>query len=152
MWRRRMAVAAREGAGAAGTPAGSQAVEADRQAGGDDALLSSVRVFLALRCLLRGGSAEWAEGGGVPGGEGVGLGGHPPFLMAATVLASNPPLKVSDLPLTGKISWLRQAGKRPAVRRILERLLTRSFWIRRPPGPPDRAGSHGAKALSRDQR
>ena len=101
------------------------------------------------------GSAEWAEGGGVPEGEGVGLGGHPLLLMAATVLASNPPLKVSDLAINGK-DIMAAAGLEsgPAVRRILERLLDEVI-LDPAANTRDRLielAVKCAKALSRDQR
>jgi len=147
-----------EGAGGGGgrLPEARQLRQIARQVGAD-ALLSSVRVFLALRGELAegAGSAEWAEGGGVPEGEGVGLGGHPLLLMAATVLASNPPLKVSDLAINGK-DIMAAAGLEsgPAVRRILERLLDEVI-LDPAANTRDRLielAVKCAKALSRDQR
>lgn len=126
----------REGGGRLPAPAELRAIA---RRTGPDALLAAVRVHLAgasqsaaagLAPATSAGatSASTAEAAGaadIPARapEG-GMGGHPLLLLAASVLASNPPLRVSDLAINGKdVMEAAGIGRGPMVREILERVL-----------------------------
>lgn len=88
---------------------------------GPDALLAAVRVHLATPAGVAGAKAMAESAAPTAGSD---MGGHPVLLLAASVLAANPPLRVSELAVNGK-DVMAQAGieRGPVVRSILERLL-----------------------------
>jgi tRNA nucleotidyltransferase (CCA-adding enzyme) len=97
------------------------------RATGPDSLLAAVRVHLATRQALAAtpvGTAA-ASGGDMPAqAPEADLGGHPLVLLAASVLASNPPLRVGELAINGRdVIAVTGIERGPAVRTILERLL-----------------------------